>query len=71
MYPEVYFVGVDLFEAEEAERLAKVFGVKNCEFYRMDVFEMCFKEEFDYVVLFMALWNICESFRELMKLFGK
>ena len=68
-YPEVEFVGVDLFEAEEAERIAELLGVGNCRFYRMDALEMDFREEFDHVVLFMALGNICETLSDLERLF--
>ena len=68
-YPEVKFVGIDLFEAEEAERIAELLGVGNCRFYRMDALEMGFREEFDHVVLFMALGNICETSSDLERLF--
>ena len=68
-HPEVEFVGVDLFEAEEAERIAELLEVENCKFYRIDALKMSFREEFDHVVLFMALGNICETSSDLERLF--
>jgi len=60
-YPYVKFVGVDLYEADEASEIAKLLGLRNCIFYRLDALKMSFKEKFDHVVTFMALGNICES----------
>lgn len=68
-HPEVQFVGVDLFEAEEAEKIAELLGAENCKFYRMDALKMSFKEKFDQAALFMALGNICETPSDLERLF--
>ncbi len=68
-YPKVNFVGIDLFEADEAKRIAELLGVRNCKFYKVDALKMSFSEKFDHVVLFMALGNICESLNDLKKLF--
>ncbi|RLE72450.1 MAG: hypothetical protein DRJ37_02830 [Thermoprotei archaeon] len=68
-YPYVRFVGVDLYEADEAREIAGLVGAWNCEFYKMDVLEMNFEEEFDHVVSFMALGNICETPSDIEKLF--
>ena len=61
MYPEVRFTGVDLYEADEAREISQLIGVTNCQFYEKDALRMSIGERFDFVVLFMALGNICET----------
>jgi ubiquinone/menaquinone biosynthesis C-methylase UbiE len=61
MYPEVRFTGIDLYEADEAREVSKAIGATNCRFYAKDALGMGIDGEFDFVVLFMALGNICEK----------
>ena len=68
-YPNFKFIGIDLFEAEEAKEISKLIGVKNCKFYKMDALNIHIKEKVDYVVFYMALGNICEDAFDLGKLF--
>ncbi len=60
-HPSVEFLGVDLFEAREAEEVAGLVGVKNCRFHRVDALNMHIREKVDHVVFFMSLGNICET----------
>jgi len=68
-YPSVNFIGIDLFEAREAEEISRLIGVKNCKFYEMDALNMHIKEKVDHIVLFMALGNICEKYSDIERLF--
>jgi len=61
MYPKVRFTGIDLYEAEEARGISRLIGASNCRFYGRDALRMNIKRKFDFVVLFMALGNICET----------
>ncbi|MCS7365053.1 MAG: class I SAM-dependent methyltransferase [archaeon GB-1867-035] len=70
-HPDVEFLGVDLFEAQEAEEISKLIGVENCKFYEMDALNMNIREKVDHVVLFMVLGNICENSSDIEKLFRK
>lgn len=67
-HPNVKFIGIDLFEAEEAKN-SKLIGIKNCKFYKVDALNMRIKEKVDHVVFYMALGNICEDAFDLKKLF--
>ena len=63
------FISVDFYEADEAREIAKLLKVRNCEFYKMNVLETNFREEFNHIVSFMALGNICEVSSDIEKLF--
>lgn len=60
-YPKVRFTGIDLYEADEAREISQLIGVTNCWLYKKDALRMSIGERFDFVVLFMALGNICET----------
>jgi len=68
-YPEVRFLGVDLFEAREAEEISRLVGAMNCTFYEMDALNMKIEERIDHVVFYMSLGNICRNTSDLQKLF--
>ena len=69
-YPKVRFTGIDQYETEDARELARMMGVKNCRFYRRDALRMNVGKRFDFVVLFMALGNICETPPSIRLLFS-
>ena len=71
IFRDIYFIGIDLYEAEEAKKNAQLFKLKNCIFMMMDAYKMDFKEEFDAAILFFSLGNICSRKEDLINLFSK
>ena len=68
VYSQVFFLGIDLYEAEDARDNAKLFGLCNCDFIEGDIFTMNFRETFDAVMLYFSLGNICSGKEEICKL---
>jgi SAM-dependent methyltransferase len=69
VHPEVRFTGIDLYEAEEAREISKLMGITNCRFYSKNALAIDFNKKFDFIVLFMALGNICETSSSVRRLF--
>ena len=71
IFKDVYFTGIDLYEAEDSKKNAQLFELENCSFIMMDTYKMGFKEKFDAVVFFHSLGNICSRKEDLINLFSK
>lgn len=68
LYPKVRFIGVDLYETEDAQGISRLTGITNCSFYQRDALKMHISGKFDSVVLFMSLGNICETISDIRSL---
>ena len=71
VYSQVFFLGIDLYEAEDAHANAKLFELCNCDFIEGNIFTMNFRETFEAVMLYFSLGNICAGKEDVGTLLRK
>jgi len=71
VYDHVFFLGIDLYEAEEAHKNAELFKLNNCDFIQGDIYAINFRKVFDIVMFFFSLGNICSEEKDVFTLFTR
>jgi SAM-dependent methyltransferase len=70
MHPGVRFTGIDLYEADDAQEMARLVGAANCSFQEKDASRSDLGRGFDFAVSFLALGNMCETVSDTRRLFA-
>jgi len=71
VYNHVFFLGIDLYEAEEACENTELFKLNNCDFIQGDIYTISFRKVFDVVMFFFSLGNMCLGGKDVFTLFTK
>lgn len=71
VYDYVFFLGIDMYEAEEAYENAKLFNLSKCGFIQGDIYTVNFRRAFDVIMFFLSLGNICSGEKHMFSLFIK